>query len=54
MVSWSSLQGVLEAWRSRARAERRIPACPVDGEPLRSNINGVRYCQYCGRDYPNN
>lgn len=48
--SWFGLMAVLDAARTDALDLARRPpvACPNDGEPLRTNVDGVIYCPYDG------
>lgn len=47
---WYGLMGILEAARDDAAALAGVPpvACPHDGEPLITNVNGVLFCPYDG------
>lgn len=45
---WYGLQGILQASRDEyaALADEPVVACPHDGEPLLTNVNGIVYCPY--------
>jgi hypothetical protein len=47
---WRALQSIVNtARREREEDDARAPiACPHDGEPLKTNINGIAFCPYDG------
>lgn len=51
---WWGLASIwLEGQQTRQELETRGPwACPNDGEPLVSGVNGVRFCRFDGWKYP--
>jgi hypothetical protein len=47
---WNGLLGLIDTARQDARDQARLPesACPRDGEPFRTNVDGIVYCPYDG------
>lgn len=45
-MSWEQLQAIMDENRTEAQAAAIEPpsACPIDGEPLDVNAQGVRNC----------